>query len=195
MWLTAAIEKTDVLAEKGNPDFCISCGEFKSTLNPTRLKDHLLVCLPFLFSAEAAAVPNAALRQCIQRANAAQPSGMAQSTLTKDKSSVKRKLMRAFADELSQTEAKLTTMFAEMVVATNLPHSWVERSLLTFRSSEVLLRASSSIPASLEASRYQLSTPLLLGIYAAVATKVNSALGKQKWLTLTSDGWSRQQGS
>ena len=123
--------KRDVPAEKGNLDWhsCISCGEVKSTLNPTRLKDHLLLCVPFLLSAEAAAVPNAELRQCIQRTKAAPPSGMAQSTLTNDKSSVKRKLMRAFADELPHTEAKkLTTMFAEMVVATNLPHSWVEHA-------------------------------------------------------------------
>ena len=56
---------------------------------------------------------------------------MAQSTMTSSKSSTKRKLMRAFADKLTQTDAKkLGVLFVEMVVATNMPHSWVEHAVV-----------------------------------------------------------------
>ena len=35
--------------------------------------------------------------------------------------------MRAFADELTQAETeRLRMLFAEMVVVTNLPHSWTQ---------------------------------------------------------------------
>ena len=172
-----------------NPDWksCSTCGAVRSTLNSKRLKDHLLVRVLFLLStaAEVAAVKALDLRQAIQRARSAPPSGMGQSTLTMDKSSVKRKLMKAFADELTQSEAKkLQVLFAEMDVATNMPHSWVEHGAV--QKVFNVLRPAFQLP-----SRYKLSTPLLLGVSTAIATQVNRALGKHKWLTIdgiTMDG-------
>ena len=120
------------------------------------MKEHLLVCMPYLLSDRAAVVRDDQLQQRVARAKAA-PSSMGQSTLTSSKSSTKRKLMRAFADELTQTEAKkLKVMFAEMVVATNMPHSWVEHAAVQkfFKA----LRPAFQVP-----SRHELSTPLLLG--------------------------------
>ena len=146
------------------------------------------MCMPYLLSDRAAVVRDDQLQQRVARAKAA-PSSMGQSTLTSSKSSTKRKLMRAFADELTQTEAKkLKVMFAEMVVATNMPHSWVEHAAVQkfFKA----LRPAFQVP-----SRHELSTPLLLGIYAAIAAKVNAELSKHRWLTITADGWSREQGS
>ena len=129
------------------------------------------------------------LQQRIAQAKAAPPSGMSQSTLTVEKSSVMRKLMRTFADELTQVEARqLRTSFAEMVFATNLPHSWVQH--VAVQKFFKALRPAFQLP-----TRHELSTPLLLGVYAAIAKKVQSELKKHVWLTVTSDGWSRQQGS
>ena len=107
---------------------CIACSEARSTNNITRMKEHLLVCMPYLLSDRAAAIKDDLLQQRVARARAA-ASGMGQSTLTSSKSSTKRKLMRAFCDELTQSDAKkLKVLFAEMVVATNMPHSWVEHA-------------------------------------------------------------------
>ena len=114
---------------------------------------------------------------------------MSQSTLTASKPGVKRKLVRAFADELTKTEAnQLQSLFAEMVIATNLPHCWVEHAAV--QKFLAALR-----PAFQPPTRRQLSTTLLLGVYAAIFTKVNKELKKHCWVTGTSDGWSRQQGS
>ena len=188
-WVRAAFQKTNAAAEKQDSwQSCIACSEARSTNNITRMKEHLLVCMPYLLSDRAAAVKDDLLQQRVARARAA-PSGMGQSTLTSSKSSTKRKLMRAFCDELTQSDAKkLKVLFAEMVVATNMPHSWVEHAAVQkfFKA----LRPAFQMP-----SRHQLSTPLLLGIYATIAAKVNAELSKHKWLTITADGWSREQGS
>ena len=105
-WPREAFEKKNVPGEMSNPNWksCRGYGEVRSTLNITRLKEHLMECVPFLLSpaAEAVAIKDAKMRPAVQRAKAAPPSGMGQSTLTVDRSSVKRKLMRAFADELTQ---------------------------------------------------------------------------------------------
>ena len=50
-------------------------------------------------------------------------------------------------------------------------------------------------PAFQVPSRHELSTPLLLGIYAAIVAKVKAELSKHKWLTTTPNMWSREQGS
>lgn len=189
-WVRAAYTKRGVAAEK-QPSWqsCISCGEARSTRNVTRMKDHLMVCMPFLQSLTAKAVPDARLQQRIAMAAAAAPSGMSQSTLTVDKTSTKRKLMRAFVDELAPPEQKqLRMLFAEMVVATNLPHSWVQHAAVQkfFKA----LRPAFQLP-----SKHDLSTPLLLGVYAVIARKVANELKQFAWLTATSDGWSRKQGS
>ena len=189
-WVRAAYQKTNSAAEKQESwQSCIACGEVRSTNNITRMKEHLFVCMTYLLSDRAAVVKDDQLQQRVARARAAAPSGMCQSTVTSDKSSTKRKLMKAFADELTQTDSKkLRVLFAEMVVATNMPHSWVEHAAVQkfFKA----LRPAFQVP-----SRHELSTPLLLGIYAAIAAKVNAELSKHKWLTVTSDGWSREQGS
>ena len=189
-WVKSAYEKTNSRAElRESWQSCIACGKARSTENVTRLKEHLLVCVPYLLSAKAAVVPDEQLKQRIAAAKAAPVSGMGQSTLTVSRSSVKRKLMRAFADELTKKEAgQLETLFAEMVIATNLPHSWTEHAAVQkfFKA----LRPAFKLP-----SRRQLSTPLLLGVYAAIASKVTRELQKHSWVTVTSDGWSRQQGS
>lgn len=145
-WVKSAYEKTNSAAEvRESWQSCIACGKARSTENVTRLKEHLLVCLPYLLSDRAAAVPDEQLKQRIAAAKAAPPSGMAQSTLTVSKSSVKRKLMRAFADKLTKNEAgQLQTLFAEMVIATNLPHSWTEHGAVQ--------KSLQGIAASLQAS-------------------------------------------
>ena len=97
--------------------------------------------------------------------------------------------MRAFADELTQTETRqLKTLFAEMISTTNIPHNWVEHAAVQkfFKA----LRLAFKLP-----TRHELSTPLLLGVYVAIATKVKLELKKHQWLTSTSDGWSREKGS
>jgi hypothetical protein len=97
---------------------------------------------------------------------------MSQSTLTVGKSSAKRKLMRAVADEMTSVEARqLKTLFAEMVFTTNLPHSWVEHAAVQkfFKA----LRPAFQLP-----TRHELSTPLLLGVYAVIATKVQKDGGR-----------------
>lgn len=189
-WVRAAYAKTGSAAEKHDSwHSCTSCGEARSTRNVTRLKEHLMVCMPILLSLAAKSVPDAKLQQRIARAEAAPPTRMSESTLTMDKASTKRKLMRAFADELTQTETKqLRMLFAEMVVATNLPHSWTQHAAV-----HKLFKALR--PAFVLPSKYDLSTPLLLGVYASIATKVNSELRKYTRLTATSDGWSRTQGT
>ena len=186
-WVRAAYTRRGSAAEKHDSwQSCIGCGEARSTRNVTRLKAHLMMCVPYLLSPTAKGVPDALLRQRIARAEAAPPSGMSQSTLTVDKSSAKRNLMRAFADELTVSENRqLRMLFAEMVVATNLPHSWTQHAAVQkfFKA----LRPAFTLP-----SNYDLGTPLLLGVYAVIATKVNNELRKHTWLTITSDGWSRK---
>ena len=87
-WPKEGFEKKNVPAEMGNPNLksCRGCGEVRATLNITRLKEHLMECVPFLLSpaAEAVAVKDAEMRKAIQRAIAAPPSGMGQSTLTRE---------------------------------------------------------------------------------------------------------------
>ena len=138
-WVRAAYQKTDSAAEKQDSwqsRARIACGEVRSTSNIARMKVLLLVCMPYLLPDSAAAVKGDQLQQKVARARAAAPSGMCQSTLTSYKSSTKRKLMRAFADELTQTDAeKLRVLFAEMVVVTNTPHSWVDHAAV-FQSSD-----------------------------------------------------------
>ena len=147
------------------------------------------MCQKYLLSEAAAAVSDTHLQMRIERAKQAPPSGMSQSTLTVQKSCTKRSRMRAFADELTQTETRqLRTLFAEMIYTTNIPHSWVEHAAVQKFFKE--LRPAFKLP-----TRHELSTPLLLGVYAAIATKVKLELKKHQWLTITSDGWSREQGS
>ena len=147
------------------------------------------MCVPYQLSAAAAAVLDEQLKQRVAAAKAAPPSGMSQSTLTVSQPSVKRKLMRAFADEITKREGgQLRTLFAEMVYATNLPHSWTEHAAV--QKSFKALRPAFKLP-----SRLQLSNPLSLGVYAAIATKVTKELTKHFFLAVTADGWSRQLGS
>ena len=188
-WVRAGYTKTGSAAEKGDCwQSCIACGEARSTKNVTRLKDHLLVCQPYLLSETAATVPDTHLQLRIERAKQAPPSGMSQSTLTV-RSSNKRKLMRAYADELPRSEARqLRMLFAEMVYATNVPHSWVEHAAV--QKFFTAIRPAFKLP-----TRHELSTPLLLGVYAVIATKVKLELKKHLWLTITSDGWARERGS
>ena len=189
-WVRAAYKRKGVAAEK-HPSWqsCTSCGEARSTRNVTRLKDHLMVCMPFLQSLEAKLIPDARLQQRVAMAAAAAPSGMSQSTLTVDKTSTKRKLPRAFLDQVTPQEQKqLRMLIAEMVVATNLPHSWTQHAAV--QKFFLALRPAFRLP-----SKHDLSTPLLLGVYAVIATKVKNELKQFAWLTATSDGWSRKQGS
>ena len=65
----------------------------RSTSNITRMKEHLLVCMPYLLSDRAAAVKDDHLQQKVLRARAA-PSGVGQSIMASSKSSWKRKLIR-----------------------------------------------------------------------------------------------------
>ena len=148
-----------------------------------------MVCQKYLMSEAAAAVSDATLQLRIERAKQAPPSGMCQSTLTVQKSSTKRTHMRAFADEITKVEDRqLRTLFAEMAFTTSIPHSWVEHPAV--RKFFKALRPAFQLP-----TRRELSTPLLLGVYAAIATKVNLELKKHQFLTITSDGWSREKGS
>ena len=82
-WVRAGYEKRGTVKEKDDSwHSCIGCGEARSTKNVTRLKEHLLVCLPYLLSATAEAVRDTQLQERIARAKAAPPTGMSQSTLT-----------------------------------------------------------------------------------------------------------------
>ncbi len=129
-WVRAGYKKTGSAAEKDDSwESCMGCGEARSTRNVTRFRDHLLTCMKYLLSPTAEKIKDAQLQKRIARAKATPPSGMSQSTLTVGKSSGKRKLMRAFADEMTSVEARqLKTLVAEMVFATNLPHSWVKHA-------------------------------------------------------------------
>lgn len=168
---------------------CKHCPKSMSSLNSSRVKDHLLnarICGFLMYDiAKNHKDPevNSEVRKRASTATGTSSQGGSSSNGDK-----RAKITDHFQKSSPAQLQQLTMLFAKMVYNTNLPFSWVEHPdvVALFKA----LNTNWTLP-----TRQKLSNQLLYAIFCTVAAEVKAAICRAPYVVLFLDGWSRSQGS
>ncbi|KAJ9512709.1 hypothetical protein QJQ45_018999 [Haematococcus lacustris] len=150
---------------------CLHCGEDRSMNNIMRLKNHLLKCPQFLDSpaAQEAAGRCKEVKAAIARRQEGEPAVTQQ------------------AVELTEQE-----QFGEDVMRLAIDNNW-SFHFVEHATTQAFFKK--WLPHLKLPSRWELSGPLLLGLYVKVLTEVKALVARCRYVTLIIDGWSKSLGS
>ncbi|KAJ9508283.1 hypothetical protein QJQ45_011799 [Haematococcus lacustris] len=150
---------------------CLHCGEDRSMNNITRLKNHLLKCPQFLDSPAA----QEAAGRCKEVKAAIAQRQQGNSRVTQQ------------AVELTEQE-----QFGEDVMRLAIDNNW---SFHFVEHATTQAFFEKWLPHLKLPSRWELSGPLLLGLYVKVLTEVKALVARCRYVTIIIDGWSKSLGS